>query len=161
MEGTRALFQVPEELVVVKMAATTSAEVIERLGSVMIEAGYIKASFINAAVAREATGPTGLPTPGIGTAIPHAGIEHTLRPGIAVATLAYPVPWGELGDPESRIDVSVVFMLSVTEPEAQVFLLRSLVSIYRDRAALRRLYDSIEPAQIAGQVNAALAATTP
>ncbi len=136
MDAGTLRFQVPEELVVVGLAAATPAEVIERLGSVMVARGYVRPSFIPAAIAREETSPTGLPTPGLGTAIPHAGTEHTLLPGIGIATLARPVPWGELGDPESFVDVSIVFMLSVTEPEAQVYLLRSIVSVYREEAAL-------------------------
>jgi PTS system galactitol-specific IIA component len=97
----------------------------------------------------------------LGTGIPHAGVAHTLRPGIAIATLERPVPFGELGDPERRVDVSVVFMLSVTEPEAQVYLLRSLVSVYRDESALRRLHAATDPAVIASEVNAALAQSSP
>ena len=69
--------------------------------------------------------------------------------------------FGELGNPESFVDVSVVFMLWVTEPEAQVYLLRSLVSIYREEAALRRLYAATDPAIIASEVNAALAQSSP
>jgi mannitol/fructose-specific phosphotransferase system IIA component (Ntr-type) len=70
------------------------------------------------------------------------------------------VAWGELGDPESLVDVSIVFMLSVTEPSAQVYLLRSIVSIYREEAALRRLHAASDAAAIAAQVNAALARST-
>ena len=150
-------FQVPEELVVVQMPAATMPEVIEWLGGVLVEHGYVRPSFIEAAIQPGSNCPTGLPTPGLGTAIPHAGVEHTLKPGIAIATLAQPVSFGELGDPESFVDVSMVFMLSVTEPAAQVYLLRSLVSIYREEAALRRLYAATDPAIIASEVNAALA----
>lgn len=161
MSAAATRFQAPSELVVVRMDAATPNEVIERLGSVMVAQGYIRPSFIPAAILREATSPTGLPTPGLGAAIPHADIEHTLKPGIGIATLARPVSWGELGDPESFVDVSIVFMLSVTEPEAQVYLLRSVVSVYREEAALRRLYATTDPALIASQVNAELARSTP
>lgn len=154
-------FQVPEELVIAGLQATTYTEVIERLGNVMVEHGYIRPSFIQAAVAREQVSPTGLPTPGLGTAIPHADTQHTLKAGIGIATLAQPVPFGELGDPEGRVDVSIVFMLSVTQPDAQIYLLRSIVSVYRDEAALRRLYAATDPAAIAAQVNVALAQSAP
>ncbi len=161
MAAAKAPFRVPEELVIVRLQAATPDEVIERLGRVMVEHGYVLPSFITAAIVREQTSPTGLPTPGLGTAIPHADIEHTLKPGIGIATLAHPVLFGQLGDPESQLDVSIVFMLSVTEPEAQVYLLRSLVSVYREEAALRRLYASTDAAQIASQVNAELAQSMP
>lgn len=161
MEAATARFQVPEELVIVRMEAAAPNEIIERLGGVLVEHGYVRPTFIPAAIVREETSPTGLPTPGLGTAIPHADTEHTLKPGIGIATLARPVRWGQLGDPESFVDVSIVFMLSVTEPEAQVYLLRSIVSVYREEAALRRLYAATDPALIASQVNAELAQSTP
>ncbi len=161
MAGVAYRFQAPEELILPRLVATTAAEVIERLGEVMVKHGYIRPSFIQAAIVREAVSPTGLPTPGLGTAIPHADTEHALQPAIGIATLAQPVPWGELGDPEREIDVSVVFMLSVTVPEAQVYLLRSIVSIYRDEAALRRLHAAPDAEAIAAQVNAALAQSAP
>ena len=160
MNAPTVQFRVPKELVIVQLEAATVPEVIEQLGAIMVEHGYVRPSFIPAAILREETSPTGLPTPGLGAAIPHADTEHTLKPGIGIATLAHPVPFGQLGDPESRLDVSIVFMLSVTEPETQVYLLRSIVGVYREEAALRRLYAATDPAQVASQVNASLAQST-
>jgi hypothetical protein len=48
-------------------------------------------------------------------------------------------------------------MLSVTRPEAQVYLLQSIVDVYKDEASLRRLYAATDPEEIVQQVNAALA----
>ncbi len=150
------IFRVSPELVVVKMEADSMADVITRLADVLIAQGYVKTSYAQSALERETSCPTGLPTPGLGTAIPHGGIEHTLKPGIAIATLARPVQFGQLGDPDGRVDISIVFMLSVTQPEAQVYLLQALVDVYKDEASLRRLYAATDRADIAEQVNAAL-----
>lgn len=153
-------FRVNENLVAVHMRAKTMAEAITHLSNILIEQGYVKPSYTAAAIERENTCPTGLPTPGVGTAIPHAGIEHTLKPGIAIGTLTQPVKFGQLGDPATQIDVSIIFMLSVTEPEAQVYLLQSIIDVYRDADLLKRLQAATDPGVIAREVNAALAKTT-
>lgn len=149
-------FQINEDLVSVHMQASTYAEVITQLSSIFLDLGYVKPGFAAAAIAREANCPTGLPTPGFGTAIPHAEIEHTLKPGIAVGTLEKPVKFGQLGNPDTEIDISIVFLLSVTQPSAQVYLLQSLVEVYKDEALLRKLQVAADPKTIVDEVNAAL-----
>jgi PTS system galactitol-specific IIA component len=150
------IFQIDARLVAVHMDAASMADVIQQLSDTLLDRGYVKPSFAAAALEREATCPTGLPTKGVGTAIPHAGVEHTLKPGIAVGTLAQPVTWGMLGDPEQTQEVSVVFMLSVTEPTDQVYLLQSLIEMYGDEQMLLKLQAAVDPAVIVEEVNQAL-----
>jgi galactitol PTS system EIIA component len=150
------VFQIDASLVAVHLNAASMADVIQQLSNILIEQGYVKPSFTAAALEREATCPTGLPTKGVGTAIPHADVEHTLKPGIAVGTLARPVSWGLLGDPEQTQDVSVVFMLSVTEPSDQIYLLQSLIEMYGDEQMLLKLQAATDPAVIVDEVNRAL-----
>ena len=109
-------FQISRELVSVRMEAESADEVLTELAKIFIDQRYVKPSYTAAVIAREETFPTGLPTPGFGTAIPHAEVEHTLKPGIVVGTLEKPVKFGKLGDPDTQIDISIVFMLSVTQP---------------------------------------------
>jgi len=151
------VFHVSADLVFVQMAAETADEVVGRLSDIFIVQGYVKPSYKRSALEREETCPTGLPTPGLGTAIPHGGVEHTLKPGIAIATLTRPVEFGELGNPTNRVKVSIVFLLSVTQPEVQVYLLQAIMNVYKDEASLRRLYAATDPEDIVQQVNAALA----
>ena len=149
-------FRVSPELVQVRLEAGSMEEVINRLAGVLVAQGYVKPSYAQSALERESSCPTGLPTPGLGTAIPHGGVEHALKPGIAIATLARPVAFGQLGDPGRTVPISIVFMLSVTQPEAQVYLLQALVDVYKEETSLRQLYAATRPEEIAEQVNAAL-----
>lgn len=149
-------FKINENLVAVHLDAATSVDVITQLSKIFIEHGYVKPSYPAAVIAREETSPTGLPTPGVGTAIPHAETKHALMPGIAVGTLVKPVKWGQLGDPANLIDISIIFMLSVTVPNAQVYLLQSLIEVYKDEEMLRKLQATTDPAVIVEEVNAAL-----
>jgi PTS system galactitol-specific IIA component len=150
-------FQINQELVSAQMEADTAPEVITELSRLLFERGYVKSSYKNAAIEREKEFPTGLPTKGCGTAIPHADIEHTIKPGIAVATLKRPVKFGQLGDASNQIDVSIVFLLSVTKPTTQVYLLQALVEVYKDEDLLCKLLDATEPDTIVEEVNTSLA----
>ena len=149
-------FQINPELVSVQMEAKSAAEVIAELSSLFFKNGYVKSSYGDAAIAREEVFPTGLPTKGCGTAIPHADIDHTIKPGIAVATLKNPVKFGQLGDASIQIDVSIVFLLSVTIPSAQVYLLQALVEVYKDEDLLKKLLEAKESSVIENEVNFAL-----
>ena len=149
-------FQINPELVSVQMEAENAAEVIFELSRVLFESGYVKSSYADAAIAREEGFPTGLPTKGCGTAIPHADIDHAIKPGIAVGTLKNPVKFGQLGDASTQIDVSIVFLLSVTIPSAQVYLLQALVEVYKDEDLLKKLVEAEESSVIVNQVNLAL-----
>ncbi len=151
-------FRINTNLVAVHMQAETMVDVITQLSQILIGQGYARPSYTQAAIEREGTYPTGLPTDGVKTAIPHAGIEHSLKPGMAIATLARPVQFGELGNPANKIDVSIVFTLCVTNPDAQVYLLQSLVEMYKDADLLRRLHAATDPSVIVDEVNASLAA---
>jgi PTS system galactitol-specific IIA component len=151
-------FCVSSELVAVQMQAETPAEVIARLSQILVDQGYAKPTYAQAAIEREETFPTGLPTDGVKVAIPHAGVEHALKPGLAIGTLAKPVSFGELGDADSKLDVSIVFLLCVTEPDAQVYLLQSLIEVYKDAELLCKLQAATTPGLIVDEVNSSLAA---
>jgi PTS system galactitol-specific IIA component len=150
-------FQINPKLVSVQMNAKSAAEVITELSRLFFERGYVKSSYADAAITREEGFPTGLPTKGCGTAIPHADIDHTIKPGIAVGTLKDSVKFGQLGDASTQIDVSIVFLLSVTIPSAQVYLLQALVEVYKDEDLLNKLLEAKDPSVIVDEVNFALA----
>lgn len=96
-------------------------------------------SYLPAVLNREEEYPTGLPTNGVGVAIPHADTKHVLKPGIAVATLKDPVKFNVMGNPEQEIDVKLLFMLAIKEPEVQVNILKKLVSIFQAKELLIKL----------------------
>jgi len=50
-------------------------------------------------------------------AIPHAGPEFTIKKGIALATLKFPVKFREMGDPEKLLDVRIVLIPVLTGNE--------------------------------------------
>ena len=120
--------------------------------------GYVHDSFIDAVLEREKIFATGLPTPEIQVAIPHADVEHVKRSAIAVGILADPVTFGEMGSQDGTVDVQIACCLAVKESESLVSLLQNLVGIFQDTDFLHQLLEQDNPEEVAELINARLPA---
>jgi PTS system galactitol-specific IIA component len=142
-----------ERLILPGLHARTAAEVIGALGDLLCRHGYVRDTFTAAVGEREKVFATGLPTPEIQVAIPHADVEHVIHPAIAIAALAEPVEFGEMGNPGGTVSVKLVFMLAVAQSQVLVSLLQRLVELFQQPAFLRRLLAADDPARIAADFN--------
>ncbi|MCG2768691.1 MAG: PTS sugar transporter subunit IIA [Anaerolineae bacterium] len=139
---------VREDLVIVPMRAESSADAIVQLGALLQAGGFVKDSWIEATIDREKIFATGLPTPEVGVAIPHADVEHVLQQAIAVAVLEEPVEFGEMGNPDSMVSVRIVCALAVARSELLVTLLQRLVGMFQSPGVLNQIAESRSPAEI-------------
>ncbi len=108
-------------------------------------AGHVQASFEAAAVARERRSPTGLPFEGGAVALPHAEPQHVVSHALAVATLAQPVKFREMGSPSTQFDVALVVMPALTAKEQASAGLSRVIERLQDptlRAALAAAPDA-------------------
>jgi PTS system galactitol-specific IIA component len=140
---------VPEDLVIAPMQAQSAEDAIAQLGARLRAAGFVKDSWLQATLERERTFATGLPTPEIGVAIPHADAEHVLQQAIAVGVLERPIQFGEMGNPDSTVPVRIVCALAVARSELLVTLLQRLVDMFQSPGVLRQIAEAQSPAQIA------------
>ncbi|RJQ39290.1 MAG: PTS sugar transporter subunit IIA [Anaerolineaceae bacterium] len=107
-----------------------SIEIIRMLGAELYKTGYVKESFIEAAIDRESRLPTGLPlSGGFNAAIPHTDIEHVVKPGLGMATLKKPVAFRNMAIPSESVDVSLVFLLALEQPKAQIEMLQEIAGV--------------------------------
>lgn len=133
-------------LFLIGLEATGHETVLRTMAGALEARGYVRDSYPDAVVAREREYPTGLQTT-VGTAIPHADVEHVREPGIAVATLASPVGFTAMGTDDDPVDVRAVFMMAITDADAQVTVLGQLVEALQDDELLRRLVDVADARQ--------------
>ncbi len=79
------LFQLLDrDAICLQMDAKDATDVIENLGIRLYIDGYVKDTFVDAALAREKKLPTGLPLGGeVNAAIPHTDVIHVLKPSSA------------------------------------------------------------------------------
>lgn len=158
MEDENSLL-VSEELVFLNLDCTDSAEVIRFMSGKMLEKGLVKDTFPAAVLSREKKFPTALPTP-IPVSFPHTDVSHCLVPAIAVATLAHPVQFGFMGDPDISLDVKIVFMLSVTQPPNQVKTLQKLIDFCQNEQNLTHILEADQPNQISNALRSLFGSET-
>jgi PTS system galactitol-specific IIA component len=101
--------------------------------------GYVKESYPQAVIEREKVFPTGLPTQPVGIAIPHTDAEHVYRSALSVGILCEPVAFEEMGNPGSTVEVHIISMLAIADPQAVMTVLRKLAGVFQNRTLLADL----------------------
>lgn len=134
------VFTFSQELILIGLEASTAEDAIRAMAETMQKHGYVKETFLESVLEREDTHPTGMPTD-IPVALPHTGTEHCLKPGICVAMLKTPVEFGMMSDPQTRLSVRLIFMLSVVDPSAQVKVLQRLIDFFQHSTKISALLD--------------------
>lgn len=124
------------QLIELQADHVSSEEVMKRLFEKLHSQQYVKESFLGAVVEREKVYPTGLPLAKTGVAIPHTDSEHVLKPAIAVSVLKKPVVFRMMGSPEIEIDVEMVLMLAISDPQKQISMLQRLMNVFQDEMAM-------------------------
>src|SRR5690625_23650 len=114
----------------------TKEEVLERMGRLLFERGYVTDQFIPSVLKREAEYPTGLPTTPYAIAIPHTDSDKVIEPKIAVATLKETVPFSVMGNSNTEVDVKIIFMLALDSPGKQLETLKKLTDIFQNKEAV-------------------------
>ncbi len=142
------------EAIILNLRAQTSSEVIRALGNNLRDLGYVNDDFVEAALAREARMPTGLPLAGsFNAAIPHVDIEYVRQSALALATLEKPVIFQNMVDPEQDVPVQLVIMLALDQPKSQIAMLQQIAGILQNPELIAQLM----AATTAQQILAALA----
>jgi PTS system galactitol-specific IIA component len=136
------------DLCFTSLETNSADELIELLAGALHKQGLVRDSFARAVRKREATSPTGLPLARRKVAVPHADPEHVIAPGVAVATLARPVAFGEMGNPESYLDVDVVLMLALRDRDSVQKELVRLVETFQNPDFVDRIHAAADPQQL-------------
>ncbi len=128
------------EAISLQLEAHSMEDVIQTLGTSLLQLGYVKDNFIEATLRREASMPTGLPLGGaINAAIPHVDIEYVNRSALALATLQQPVVFHNMVDPEEDVPVQLVIMLALDQPKSQIQTLQEVAEILQKPSVIDSL----------------------
>lgn len=142
MSETTVTGPLDERLFAIDVEAADRESLLRSISAQLQDAGFVKDSFADALLAREAVYPTGLPTAVMRVAIPHTDVEHVAAPAIAVARLASPVEFGEMGRNDGSVDVELVIVLAVADKSAQLGLLQALIGMFSDGELMTSLRDA-------------------
>lgn len=119
-------------------------DVLAKLGQAVTDAGLALDTYVQALKDREAEYPTGLAISG-GVAIPHTSAEYVTGNTIAVATLTEPVTFQAMGDPDTMVEVSTVFMLVFADSSQHLPLLSKIVKSLQDQSFVDAVRDASTP----------------
>ena len=130
-----------ESLIALNLEAPDAQAVIDVLAGKLHEEGLVVAEYGEQTYQRELEHPTGLPTKPFCIAFPHADAQGVHSSGLALATLAQPVGFRNMGDPDEELQVSLVIMLANRNPEEQIQTLRNLALLFSQPDKLVALRD--------------------
>lgn len=135
-------YLVPEAMNL-SMDAENAEEVIRNISGKLMYAGYVRGTFTDAVLARERDIPTGLPLSGrYNAAIPHTEVEHVVKSGIGLATLAHPVIFQNMVSPEETVSVQLVFVLALDQPKSQIEMLQEIAQVLQQPGVVNALMDA-------------------
>lgn len=131
-----------KSLIIMDMEADSYEDVFRQLGGKLTSEGYTKSSYVEALCVREKEYPTGLDIDGVGVAIPHTDVSHVNKAATAIAVLKHPVTFIQMGSDDDEVSVSLVFMLSVAEPNAYIEELQKILSVIQDTKVLEQIKEA-------------------
>lgn len=137
MSDIKGLFN--EELIILNLEAKDDKDAIRQLANRLFKAGYVKESFIEAIIEREANYPTGLSSGDMGVAIPHTDATHVNKAALAIGILKEPVKFHMMGMPEESVSVNIIFMMAIDEPSKHLEMLKTLMTIFQQNDLLNRM----------------------
>ena len=154
-DGARAPVPWDLSVVVAHLDVSDAEDVLRSLSGRLLDAGAVDLDFPEALRIREQQYPTGLPTP-IPTAIPHADPEHVLVPGLALATLARPVAFGEMGAGGGQVPVQLLAMPLLTDAREHLAALQRLMALLQDEQAVAALLEAEDAETLRARAEALL-----
>lgn len=138
-KNTQMEFAIDEKLILVKETVENKEEIIQKLGSLLNDHGFVKGTYTKAVLDREKVYPTGLKARVTGVSVPHTDTEHVVKPAVAIATLKNPVVFHGMGAPDTTVDVDIVLMLAIHDPKEVVNVLRKIIFVIEDDDSLRKI----------------------
>lgn len=95
--------------------------------------GYVKKTYLDSILAREATYPTGIEST-VNFALCHTEITHVTDNCLYVINLEKSIEFGNMAEPGQKLDVKLVFILVFNSPSAHLSALQSIVAFMSEKS---------------------------
>ena len=125
-----------EEFIIENLEAASKEEALGIMCNMLLSKGYVKETFPAAILEREKHYPSGLPMEGHKIAIPHTDSEHVIKSVILFARLSQPLEFASMGDPNEKIQVSLISMFALAEKKDIGKMLEVLITAYSNNEIL-------------------------
>lgn len=131
-----------EDCIIESLDAVSKEDALLTMSNMLLAKGYVKVSFPEAILEREKHYPSGLPMEGHKIAIPHTDAEHVNKSVILFARLANPLEFASMGDPDEKIQVSLISMFALAEKKEIGKMLEVLITVYSNNAVLEAILNA-------------------
>lgn len=131
-----------ENLIELEINASDSEAALRRLAKNLRQEDLVTDTFSDAIIQREKVFPTGLALESVGVAIPHTDVEHVKKQAMAIGILKNPVKFIMMGTEDVEVEVSVLFMLAIEEPHAQLEFLQALMELFQNGPTITDIVNS-------------------
>ena len=128
---------ISQPLIFTQASYQTSDDLFEGVSKQAFQLGKVRADFLDRVKEREATFPTGIQLENLGVAIPHTDAECVLEEFVAVVVNQEPVEFKSMEDINQSVPASIVFVLGLNQPHAQLEMLQSLMGLLQNDAVLK------------------------
>ncbi len=118
--------------------ADSRDEALKMLAEEFMKSGGAKETFFVGILNREKVCPTGLTLNNMCVAIPHTDPEHVNRTQIGFMSLDTPVEFIEMGSDDTKIQVTMLFMLALKEAHQQMDMLMKLMDVFQNDELMER-----------------------
>ena len=113
----------------------TKEELFETLSKQLVNEGYVESGYYNALISREQNFPTGIESK-INLAIPHANPENVNKSTFAIITLAEPITFASMVEPEKLLEVKLVILMVLDDGKDQIAFLKKIPDLAGDNEML-------------------------
>ncbi|QSX07587.1 PTS sugar transporter subunit IIA [Alkalibacter rhizosphaerae] len=129
-----------KEQIYMGLTAPDDKSLLKCISERMKNQGLVAETFSQGVVQREEIYPTGLPTMGLGVAMPHTDGIHVKEESFSVSLLKEPVIFREMGNPTGTVLVHIVFTLALKDNHLQLHMLQGIVAMIQKPEFLEALY---------------------
>lgn len=137
-----------ERLVFIDADVSTAEDAIRLMAARLEECGYVSPGYAEMVIEREKVFPTGLPGKTMCIAIPHTDPTLVNKPAIGVIVPRNTVSFDMMGEPGTKLDVSLIMPLVIKNPAKQIELLKEMMHVIQDGERLEKIRASTNAAEI-------------
>lgn len=137
-----------ERLVFIDADVSTAEDAIRLMAARLEECGYVSPGYAEMVIEREKVFPTGLPGKTMCIAIPHTDPTLVNKPAIGVIVPRNTVSFDMMGEPGTKLDVSLIMPLVIKSPAKQIELLKEMMHVIQDGERFEKIRASTNAAEI-------------
>lgn len=136
-----------------QVSAADWVDVIALLSCRLVVSGSVTSRFVQSVVALEQARPTGVRlSGGVNVALPRTDPAFVIRPCLALATLAHPVLFGGMDNPDELVPVRLVLLAVSSERAGQLRALSRIAGMFQGDRTIGNLVGAQSIAYVAASI---------